>query len=799
MINIRNIFFIPAFLFLIQIFNGCLSFDSFDDFTTLEYKNNNPKKTTSNDKFCSIKKSPLNSFSSINSIPIGYFDGVNENGGYGWAVDKDAGSSPIDVHIYINGQFYKSITANESRTDVQAAGYSNDPNHGFSFSTTDLPAGKHNIQVWAIDHGGSNNIQLQHSPKSLTVTEKFIGNFDSADSNGGYGWAYDPAAKTAPVSVNIYVNGAFNQTVLANRVRHDLVSKGVAPNSEHGFLFSLSGLLPGQYEIDAYGVKYLSNEEVKLNNQPIIVNILQVQNSIPFGKVEVLTENGCSGWVYDNDLGSNAASVRVFIDGNFYKQVNADVSRNDLVANGQLNTPNHGFNINFIGLLPGSHSVTVFAVDNLSQNNIEIENSYGSINVPNMALPDLIPLELTWTPLNPKPGQNVMFNLKVKNTGNSSTLQNVMVMYEIEGSSFVTYGMSGQLQAGELSNSFESMMVWNVPAEGNYNLKATIDPNLEIDELNEGNNIITGFLNVQNNQNKTVYTWDPLIQNECYSVYTDPPQWIEEPLGPDCIGGDSAKRWMFGTTNEDINFQHGSMHSFPISSPVWNFAFNNKSDGTNQIGWVIDKVNNQLFLDRYTFAGFTDSWDVNGPLKPVLGKDVFVDLNVALMAQEQYNDQQVGLAKNRIMVGAVARWGNPERAHYLEINLWRTENFDLCTSSNCNSGGCCPTDTCDTQSGQGIYDRRFNCDQSMGHPEGVYFYGPTLDRVVGTSLPALSVNGVKKQFHIPLAQLYRNYSWADPPSSWDNIELAGIYIGIEVWGKGRVWMEFDGYECYSND
>ena len=103
-----------------------------------------------------------------NNLPIGYLDNVNQSVGNGWAYDQDAGTLPIDVHIYINGRFYAAITANQSRPDLVSAGITPNPEHGYTFTITGFnTACAHEIVVYAINHGGGANPPLTNCPATI--------------------------------------------------------------------------------------------------------------------------------------------------------------------------------------------------------------------------------------------------------------------------------------------------------------------------------------------------------------------------------------------------------------------------------------------------------------------------------------------------------------------------------------------------------------------------------------------------------------------------------------------------------
>ena len=76
-------------------------------------------------------------------------------------------------------------------------------------------------------------------------------------------------------------------------------------------------------------------------------------------------------------------------------------------------------------------------------------------------------------------------------------------------------------------------------------------------------------------------------------------------------------------------------------------------------------------------------------------------------------------------------------------------------------------------------------------------------RALGTvdphvSQPNLTIGGGVRDFEVHLGSLFRGYTgWSDAPPNWAQVSLTGIYIGIEVWGRGRVWMEHKHYRVWS--
>jgi hypothetical protein len=84
--------------------------------------------------------------------PRGAFDQVTQTGASmnvsGWAYDLDRENDSLDIQVYLDGAYFKTVSANTSRTDVnkivQISG-----DHGFN-STFTVPAGGHQVCLYAI-------------------------------------------------------------------------------------------------------------------------------------------------------------------------------------------------------------------------------------------------------------------------------------------------------------------------------------------------------------------------------------------------------------------------------------------------------------------------------------------------------------------------------------------------------------------------------------------------------------------------------------------------------------------------
>lgn len=104
-----------------------------------------------------------------------YFHGwgeVTTTGISGWAVYNAEPWERCEVQLFIDGRFYASAVANESRPDIVAAGWAKDEWHGYTFQLRSLPAGPHEARVYVLhDSGGGlrKSLQLLGDPILFTV------------------------------------------------------------------------------------------------------------------------------------------------------------------------------------------------------------------------------------------------------------------------------------------------------------------------------------------------------------------------------------------------------------------------------------------------------------------------------------------------------------------------------------------------------------------------------------------------------------------------------------------------------
>ena len=90
----------------------------------------------------------------------------------GWAVNNASPWDRVQVQLFIDGKFIATDTANLSRPDVVAKGWSRDEWCGYSFTAPTLNEGIHEARVYALHGSGGAvryTLQLLGDPISFNV------------------------------------------------------------------------------------------------------------------------------------------------------------------------------------------------------------------------------------------------------------------------------------------------------------------------------------------------------------------------------------------------------------------------------------------------------------------------------------------------------------------------------------------------------------------------------------------------------------------------------------------------------
>lgn len=299
-------------------------------------------------------------------VPFGSFDyagGTADEGLYvaGWAIDPDT-TSPIAVHVYVDGRFAAALTADGARSDVGAAYPASGPNHGFSATLSSSP-GAHTVCAYGINAGpGSGNPLL--GCRAVTVAANLpTGSFDylGRAAGGMYvaGWALDPNT-TGPIAVHVYADGQFAAAVTADGSRPDVGGVYPAYGPNHGYAVNIAAGV-GAHTVCTYGI----NVGAGTQNRTLGCRSMTVLTGKPVGSFDVATSSPGSvrvaGWALDPDTPAPVA-VHVYVDGAFAGAVVADQTRSDIAALYPAYGARHGFDAS-VPAGSGTHTVCAYAIN----------------------------------------------------------------------------------------------------------------------------------------------------------------------------------------------------------------------------------------------------------------------------------------------------------------------------------------------------------------------------------------------------------------------------------------------------
>ncbi len=140
----------------------------------------------------------------------------------GWALDRGTPAS-IGLHVYVDGAFSRTATADTGRADVAAAFPGYGDRHGFAVDVA-VPAGNHTVCVFAIDQvpPGSNALL---GCRAVNQPASPWGSVDALTRYGNTltarGWVVDPRRSTG-TAAHVYVDGVGAANIATTTARADV-------------------------------------------------------------------------------------------------------------------------------------------------------------------------------------------------------------------------------------------------------------------------------------------------------------------------------------------------------------------------------------------------------------------------------------------------------------------------------------------------------------------------------------------------------------------------------------------------
>jgi hypothetical protein len=277
----------------------------------------------------------------------------------GWSLDADS-IEPVTVHVYVDGVFARSASADNARTDIAAAYAGYGAGHGFD-ATVPAPAGAHSVCVYALDVGPGPGNSLISCVRATTGA--VTGALDLVAPLGGggrvAGWALDTET-AAPIPVHVYVDGHFVTSLTASTDRSDIAAAYPGFGSAHGFdaLIATGG---GNHQICAYAIDVGVSAG---DNLLLGCRTLALPSGAPFGALDGVAADRTgvrvNGWAVDPDTAA-PIPVHVYVDGAGVPLV-ADRDRPDVASVYPSFGPAHGYDTR-IGAAAGRHRVCAYAIN----------------------------------------------------------------------------------------------------------------------------------------------------------------------------------------------------------------------------------------------------------------------------------------------------------------------------------------------------------------------------------------------------------------------------------------------------
>jgi hypothetical protein len=179
------------------------------------------------------------------------------------------------------------------------------------------------------------------------------------------GWAVDLSNKRKRIEVQLYINGRFIESRVADFSNPAIAKANIAADPNHGFFFYTPPLDPGSYEVRVYAVHESGGGQRRTLQQlgDTMTIVTTASPAEPFfkGWLDEATPLIVRGWVANKS--SNApVEVRLYLDNRFIESQTANRPRPDLKQAGMTEHENSGFLFLMPSLVAGKHEARVYAV-----------------------------------------------------------------------------------------------------------------------------------------------------------------------------------------------------------------------------------------------------------------------------------------------------------------------------------------------------------------------------------------------------------------------------------------------------
>ena len=326
---------------------------------------------------------------STNYNPQGVLDSISSPSSgtikvSGWAFDKDSSSESIQIKVYIGSTCLGTLTADQTRADVNTA-YGITGSHGYSGTLSTSLTGTQTVTIKAVDLGTDNEVTIASKSVTITATTssstttystnyKPQGVLDSISSPSSgtiklSGWAFDKDSSSESIQIKVYIGSTCLGTLTANTSRPD-VNTAYGITGSHGYSGTLSTSLTGTQTVIIKAVDLGTGTEYQIASKSVTISAASTSyttNYNPTGCVDncylyASKTIRVTGWAFDKDSPSTSIQIKVYIGSTCLGTLTANETRTD-VNNAYGITGSHGFSGNFTTTLTGSQTVTIKAVN----------------------------------------------------------------------------------------------------------------------------------------------------------------------------------------------------------------------------------------------------------------------------------------------------------------------------------------------------------------------------------------------------------------------------------------------------
>jgi hypothetical protein len=238
-------------------------------------------------------------------------------------------------------------------------------------------AGTHQVCTYGVNLGagtgdgplGCRSVTMSEALSAAPVSPR--GRLDSVAAVGttvtAWGWAYDPDASSAQLTVHVYVDGKKIADTVANTSRPDVARAYPGAGGSHGYLWSAT-LPAGTHKVCTYAVNQGPVAAVpQLGCRSVTVaGSASAAASNPRGRLDSVTAIGTRvtawGWAFDPDVPPMQVPVGIYVDGKRITSTTANTARPDVATVYPAAGSSHGYL--WWGTLPaGKHQVCTYATN----------------------------------------------------------------------------------------------------------------------------------------------------------------------------------------------------------------------------------------------------------------------------------------------------------------------------------------------------------------------------------------------------------------------------------------------------